>query len=507
MGRDAEIRSRGHSEVMETKSYGYDEAVELTGHGWYNLYALTTCCVIIHGVSLDMFGFSLVVAASKCDLQLNLTEIGLLASAPFAGIVFAFPWGYYSDTRGRKRALMVSAIGGFVLSALSSFSPSWQVMLVLKIFGCSFSSASYTLTMIFLGESTINQHRSRYMFILNAFNLATELVSFALAFLMLPLDISIPMPWLGIDFRSWRLFTLIMAVPLGIGAIMLIYLQESPKYLANNGEFDEALRVLKIMHKANTGNKTDYPVKQLFIKDVRNNDRSFWRSLVEQTVPLFKPPLLCTTIFLCYLIAICMSSNNVFFMWYPTMVNMFFNSFSNDTNDSSSFCDRITGAILTSDVAVDAPCDATISENTLYSGMVYGLIYISLTLISAQLATYRRTVLVVTLVVAVVCCILVNAVNQPIVNMIAFILLQDTVVGLGGVMGYFVDLYPTSYRGMAMNLAVMFARLTALGGVNLVGAVIVENCSLTFYLWSCFVFSGVVGALVFLPPDKRTIKS
>lgn len=32
-----------------------------------------------------MFGFSVVVAASSCDLNLGLTETGVLASAPFIG--------------------------------------------------------------------------------------------------------------------------------------------------------------------------------------------------------------------------------------------------------------------------------------------------------------------------------------------------------------------------------------------------------------------------------------
>lgn len=34
---------------------------------------------------MDMFGFSVVVAAATCDLQLGIVETGILASAPFAG--------------------------------------------------------------------------------------------------------------------------------------------------------------------------------------------------------------------------------------------------------------------------------------------------------------------------------------------------------------------------------------------------------------------------------------
>ncbi|KAM3956295.1 synaptic vesicle glycoprotein 2B [Aphomia sociella] len=371
MNSELKAKTRG-CEVVENKSYGYDEAVDLCGHGSYSRYLLATCCVISNAVALDMFGFSIIVAASSCDLQLGLTETGLLASAPFAGVIFGFPWGYYADTRGRKRALLLSNAFGFAFAALSSFSISWQIMLVLKIIGCSFSSASYTMSIIYLGESIVSQHRSQYTFIMQAAYLGSELFSFALAYFLLPLDFKISIPWLAIDFRSWRLLSLIMAAWLGLGALMLIFARESPKFLANKGEYENALKVLQVIYEGNGGKKDDYPVKQLHIEEVQNSGGLCWQSIKEQTVPLFKPPLLCCTIFLFYLLAICASTNNIFFMWYPTMVNLFFNSVSNGSS-SSSFCDKITDAIGTDNV-VNGVCDDTISVNTLYSGMLYGVL-------------------------------------------------------------------------------------------------------------------------------------
>ncbi|KPJ14145.1 Synaptic vesicle glycoprotein 2B [Papilio machaon] len=115
--------------------YNYDDAVELTGHGRYNYLVLFTCCIIHHAVALDMFGFSMVLAAATCDLQIGIKETGILASAPFAGVFFAFPFGYYADTGGRKRALLLSTIVGFTFAALSSFSINWEMMLAFKIIG------------------------------------------------------------------------------------------------------------------------------------------------------------------------------------------------------------------------------------------------------------------------------------------------------------------------------------------------------------------------------------
>ena len=42
-------------------------------------------------------------------------------------------WGYVSDTKGRRLTLVLSMSIGFVFAALSSFSPNWQTMAILKL--------------------------------------------------------------------------------------------------------------------------------------------------------------------------------------------------------------------------------------------------------------------------------------------------------------------------------------------------------------------------------------
>lgn len=81
-----------------------------------------------------------------------------------------------------------------------------------------------------------------------------------LALLILPLSFNIPIPWLSITYRPWRLLTLLMALPLGAGAVMLYFLYESPKFLANSGENDKALEVLRKIFQVNGGKKEDYQV-------------------------------------------------------------------------------------------------------------------------------------------------------------------------------------------------------------------------------------------------------
>lgn len=57
-----------------------------------------------------------------------------------------------------------------------------------------------------------------------------------------------------------------MALPLGIGAVMMWFLYESPKFLANSGKNDQALKVLRKIFEINGGDSQHYQVRELLFK-------------------------------------------------------------------------------------------------------------------------------------------------------------------------------------------------------------------------------------------------
>ncbi|CAG9787470.1 unnamed protein product [Diatraea saccharalis] len=303
------------------------------------------------------------------------------------------------------------------------------------------------------------------------------------------------MPLLSITFRPWRLLNFIMSSALGLGATMIYFLQESPKFLAEVGSSDKTVKVLRIIYETNGGKKNNYPVKHIKVEHTERKEEGFWGSLIKQTTPLFKPPLLWRTLQLFYLMAVACSTNNVFIMWFSIIVNTFFKSLSEDNVDGS-FCERIVKNI-TITRSDSTTCTDSISSNTLYSGIIIGLFYTIVTLLVSRFAAWRRLVLISSFTVASVSGILVNLLKAPWANLLAFMLLQGTLLGIGSVASYFVDLYPTSCRGLAMSLAMMTARLLALVGVNVVGVMIVHHCSLTFYAWTALI----TGMYVFI--DSR----
>ncbi|KAG6463202.1 putative transporter svop-1 isoform X1 [Manduca sexta] len=478
-----------------------EKIVEIAGHGGYNVVILLVSSTIHLAATLDLLSFCVTAPAASCDLQLGMAEISLLTSIPFAGYVSALPWGYYADMHGRRRAILVSASVGSILGIMTSFASSFTMMLVLKFLGCTFSTACITLTITYLGECTCSKYRTKYMFILNCFNLGSDLVCYALAYFILRMEFNVDIPWLAISYRPWRLFTLSMSLMLGAGAVMMFFLHESPKFLANKGDVDQALHVLKTAYGVKEGTEELVTNSLLFAdKKLDSTKTTFWNSVVQQTVPIFQPPLLIHTVQLFFLLSVCCSTNNVFFMWFPTMVNSFFNSIA---SDDSSFCDRITSNITTT-IENNVVCDSTISNATIFSGMAFSTFFTIVNYGTSLISNYRKSVLIITLTIAGLSTVIVDLIYQPIISILLFILIQLAGVSGGNVCSYFNDVYPTTYRGLGTSLGSMTARISSMIGVYIVGSTIVDHCRITFFAWSIFVFVGVAAAWS-LPAEKKKL--
>ncbi|CAF4817721.1 unnamed protein product [Pieris macdunnoughi] len=475
----------------------FDDALNLTGHGRYNRMVLFSCCVTIVAASLDIFGFSVVVAASRCELGLTTSQVGVLVGSPFYGLVFSYPWGYFADSKGRRTAILLSTSVGFIFGAISSISVNWQMMLVTKAIGSSFTLSLFMLTLTYLGESVDSKKRNQFLFILNTMNIGGEVVSFGLAYFILPLSIAMFIPWLEITFRSWRLYTLVMSIPLGIGALMMLFLEESPKFLIDKGENDKAMEVLTNIFVTNGGNRDDFVIKPLNVKPY--NDSSFCVEFVRHASPLFKPPLLWRSLQLFYLLSLACAISNVSIMWLPTMLDMVFKSISSGSSDIR-FCDGFNN--ISQQIAANVTCNDTLSEETFISGASVSLFVAVLNLSVTKFASYRRIILISIFLLAGFSSVMVSVLRQPLASVVFYTLMQTTLVGIGSVSTYFVDLYPTSCRGLATSLGYMVARCSSLIGTTLVGAAGNSNCEMIFYVAASVAFSGTLVSLS-LPSIKN----
>lgn len=501
--RDGDLEMCANHSKVDKRSYGYEEALDLAGNGKYNILLLLACFLVITAMGIDIFGLGIIVAAATCDLGLTLQQIGILSSMPFAGIiVMSYPWGYLSDTRGRKLVLLVAMVGSFVSAALSSLAPSWQLLAALRFISSALSSAAESATYALLGECCGARVRARYMLLVTSALMLTPTLYYIWAYLIMKLDFSYPFLWL--EFRPWRLLTLVMALPLGLGAVALWRFCESPKFLINVGRSSEAVDALARIYRVN-GGKGEFPVKEVYLEEGNKEEVGVFslRSLWTQIAPLFQPPLLGRTLLLFYLTFVVYIANNSFAIILPTIFNVFFTSYAS-SGAGVGFCDLFAMAKQENSTIVqdaDTVCANSINDNTIWAGCAHGLSFFVLNALISQCAGKRKLLTIVILVIAAAAAVGIDLTGEPLSGLVLFYVFLTTAMVFGVISSYFVTLYPTSYRGMVACLGMMVARLSAFSGTNIISSAMTQHCSTALYGASGLVITGAIAAAL-LPGDS-----
>ncbi|CAB3235175.1 unnamed protein product [Arctia plantaginis] len=489
----------------------FEEALDRTGNGLYNVLLALTCALILLAIGMDMFGLSLVVAAA-CDLDLTVTQKGILTSLPFIGILLvSFFWGYVSDTRGRRFTLVVPLMISFILSCISSLSPHWIFLGVAKFFCVCFACAANSVTYTLVGESCIQRVRNKYMLLMTCLILLSPAVAGVVTYPTLKLDFAAEISLLGIVYRPWRLLIIVLALPSGIGAIAIYFFRESPKFLFNSGKQEEALEVLKYIYAVNhRGSKEEFPVSSLKLEEQGTKKKmSLLKAMYEQSAPLFRSPYLWRSLQLFYIVAVVYITNNSFLIWLPHILNVIRLSMESDVYNSGNICHLISSkpvlAVDTNSTLHEIPlsqvCVSTVEKNVIITLIASQSVFAFINFLISYLPNRRRLVLITILCVSAISGVCLNLVPEPISSVFFFMAFTCTCLGMGILASYFVDIYPTSYRGMVACLSIMVGRSCTFIGINVVGNLIFNYCQITFYMWSLLVLSSAIAAW-FLPPDK-----
>ncbi|KPJ14149.1 hypothetical protein RR48_03699 [Papilio machaon] len=291
--------------VCETKEtedqLPFDEALEKTGNGIYNILLAATCALSLLAIGADLFGFSLVVTAA-CDLHLTVAQKGILTSTPFIGEC----WCRMIVSAPQKCCFLFCCVH---LRKCMADHRMWSTFIIrmpkddymIVYLSCAANSVSYTL----VGESCVRRVRNKYMVMMTCFILFSPAFAALLTYPILKLDFEAPIQCLGIVFRPWRLLNIILALPSGLGALALYFFHESPKFLANCGRREEALEVMRSIYAVNHScSKEEFGITSFTMSESAKKEQSLFRAMYEQSAPLFRPPYLWRTLQLYFIVAV-----------------------------------------------------------------------------------------------------------------------------------------------------------------------------------------------------------
>ncbi|XP_037932061.1 synaptic vesicle glycoprotein 2B-like [Teleopsis dalmanni] len=230
-----------------------EEALEQTHFGKFNYLIILFTGLTFQNVVFECMSLSFALPLLECELVLSHNKRGILCAICFIGmIVCSHFWGFMADTMGRKSIMRPALFVGFAITTVSSFSPNFESLMVLRFLtGCALAAPA-SIAYSYLGEFHDQKYRNRA--ILSASFITAFLVIFfpiyAWAFINMKWKIYIPI--LNIMYKPWRLYIMVCGFTGLMCGIGLTFLPESPKYLLAKGKPENAIEVLKYMHHVNT---------------------------------------------------------------------------------------------------------------------------------------------------------------------------------------------------------------------------------------------------------------
>ncbi|KAL5277330.1 hypothetical protein ACFFRR_002524 [Megaselia abdita] len=490
----------------------FSAALEETKYGKFNYFLIIVSGVVLANVLMETAQIGFILPVSQCDLQLTIREKGILCAMGYAGIISSSHlWGFLADTKGRKKIICPTLIIGFVFSVLSSFAKQVWLLSLLRFCTGFFVSGGSATIYAYLGEFHNDKTRSRTMMGSSIIFALGAMILPLIAFTVINQDWALPISFLGITYKPWRLFLLVCSVPGFLCGLVMIFLPESPKFHLTMGRDDEAVEVLKTMYRWNTGRpKSEFRVKYLVpeedtIRKDFTKKVSFMKTVWDQTAPLFSRQYIKVTLLICFIQFWNFVTTNGMYMWFPEIANYLVEFQQKYPDNSTLICDlfRSKQHELYGLQNQEMVCVEKLESNTYFYSffmeVMYTLGFVVITFIIHRVG--KKIILFTVLLTFGICgiaCLFTTNVTVTIYLYVAFFCCGLGINVLGAAT---VDIYPTHLRAMAICISLMIGRTGSLIGANMVSAIFEVNCEASFILSaSALLVSAFLG---FLLPGKK----
>ncbi|XP_055844746.1 synaptic vesicle glycoprotein 2A-like [Episyrphus balteatus] len=503
----------------------FSEALEKTGFGVFNyiliiLGGLLLACTLYETASI---GFILPIA--ECDLELTYQDRGILTAVGYIGIIVSSHlWGFLADTKGRRYVIMPTVLISSTVSILSSFSHTFWMLALLRFLNGFFVSGSSATVYAYIGEFHIGRRRTRAVLASSCFLSVGAMSLPVIAWAIINQSWSLPLPFLGIVYKPWRLFIVACTSPGIIAGIILLFYPESPKFLMSIGKNEEALEVLRKMYSWNVRDGNFKVLKIIPEEDtsIGNGSEdslksssllsSFLQTMWRQTIPLFRKGLLLSTVLACTIQFWIYVTIHGMFMWFPFTVHNMVEFRNKNPGNSSRICDVIYAKQLhleNESQRVDGVkhCTEKLEDETFLLTIMmefsYGMGFVVIGFLVQKVKKVH--ILFFILFTFGTCGILTNFIYNTTLALVVYNMLFLAGVGIQVLSEIVVDLYPTYLRAMALCISLMFGRLGGVFGTNMIALLLATNCEMTFNIAGTGLI--VSAFLTFLIPKVKNLEN
>lgn len=240
--------------------YTVEQAIDYIGFGKFQMVFLAVTGLSWLCDAMEMMLLSFIGPAARCEWRLTTTQASSLTSFVFLGMGFGAPsFGMFADRKGRLFSLRCSTGLTLLAGVGSALAPTFSALCFTRMvvgFGLGGVPVAYNLCAEFLPS----KKRGVYLSSLEFFWSFGSMISALLAWTILPKS-------------SWRTLLGATVSPLILLGVLLVWMPDSPMYLASKGKMEEAERTLRFIAKMN---RKPLPVGVLKVQEKDKGKREEW---------------------------------------------------------------------------------------------------------------------------------------------------------------------------------------------------------------------------------------
>ena len=240
--------------------YTVEQAIDYIGFGKFQMVFLAVTGLSWLCDAMEMMLLSFIGPAARCEWRLTTTQASSLTSFVFLGMGFGAPgFGMFADRKGRLFSLRCSTGLTLLAGVGSALAPTFSALCFARMvvgFGLGGVPVAYNLCAEFLPS----KKRGVYLSSLEFFWSFGSMISALLAWTILPKS-------------SWRTLLGATVSPLVLLGVLLVWMPDSPMYLASKGKMKEAERTLRFIAKMN---RKPLPVGVLKVQEKDKEKREEW---------------------------------------------------------------------------------------------------------------------------------------------------------------------------------------------------------------------------------------